>query len=67
MRNGSLLIMRGRWQTRNWADAKYPEMKHYRTEIIADTGELGPKLSKQEEASLLPPAPDTAEAEAMLF
>jgi len=67
VRKGSLFIMRGRLQTRNWADAKYPEVKHYRTEIIADTVELGPKLSKQEEASPLPPAPDTAEAEAMPF
>ena len=67
VRKGSLLLVRGRLQTRNWADAKYPEVKHYRTEIIADTVELGPKLSKQEEASPLPPTPSPAEAEAMPF
>jgi single-strand DNA-binding protein len=62
VKKGSLLMVRGRLQTRNWADAKNPEFKHYRTEIIADTVELGPKLSKQEEA-LPPTAPSTQEPE----
>jgi single-strand DNA-binding protein len=67
VRKGSLLMVRGRLQTRNWADAKYPEVKHYRTEIVADTVELGPKLAKQDEAPSLPSAPSTAEAEDMPF
>jgi single-strand DNA-binding protein len=66
-KKGALLLVRGRLQTRNWTDAKNPEVRHYRTEIIADTVELGPKLSKQEEATLLPRAPSTAEAEEMPF
>lgn len=37
VRKGSLLMVRGRLQTRNWADTKNPEFKHYRTEIVADT------------------------------
>jgi single-strand DNA-binding protein len=60
---GSLLMVRGRLQTRNWADAKNPEFKHYRMEIIADTVELGPKLSRQEEAALPPSAPSALEPE----
>jgi single-strand DNA-binding protein len=61
VRKGSLLLVRGRLQTRNWADAKNPEFKHYRTEIIADTVELGPKRAKQEELdppTAAPHAPD---------
>ena len=64
VKKGALLMVRGRLQTRTWADAKSPEFKHYRTEIIADTVELGPKLSKQEETAIPPsgaeaePAPD---------
>src|SRR4051812_21198945 len=49
-KKGALVLVRGRLQTRSWADAKHPEVKHYRTEIIADMVELGPKLSKHEEA-----------------
>jgi single-strand DNA-binding protein len=64
-KKGSLLLVRGRLHTRHWADAKYPEVKHYRTEIIADTVELGPKLSKSEEAAIPPsaPAPEPAPEE----
>ena len=55
---GSLLMARGRLQTGTWVDAKHPEFKHSRPEIIAGTVELGPKLSKQEEAVLPPRAPE---------
>jgi single-stranded DNA-binding protein len=51
-------MVRGRLQTRNWANAKNPEFKHYRTEIIADTVEFGPKLSKQEAGTLPAGAPE---------
>jgi single-strand DNA-binding protein len=63
VKKGALLMVRGRLQTRSWADAKSPEFKHYRTESIADTVELGPKLSKQEEAALPLSAPTTQEPE----
>ena len=62
VKKGSLLLVRGRLQTRTWADAQNPEIKHYRTEIIADTVELGPKLSTQE-AALPPTAPTAQEPE----
>jgi single-strand DNA-binding protein len=67
VRKGALLMVRGRLQTRHWTDTKNPEFKHYRTEIVADTVELGPKLSTQEEAALLPSAPSPAEPEEMPF
>jgi single-strand DNA-binding protein len=61
-RKGALLLVRKRLHTRHWADAKYPEVKHSRTEVIADTVELVPKLSKPEEAAIPPsaPAPEAA-------
>lgn len=59
VKKGSLLLVRGRLQTRSWADTKNPEFRHYRTEIVADTVELGPKLSKHEESAVA----STAEAE----
>jgi single-strand DNA-binding protein len=63
VRKGSLLLVRGRLQTRSWADTKNPEFKHYRTEIITDTVELGPKLTKREEAAF---SSASAEAEPTL-
>jgi single-strand DNA-binding protein len=62
VRKGSLVLVRGRLQTRSWADTKNPEFKHYRTEIIADTVELGPKLAKKEEPALSPTAPEAEAA-----
>src|SRR5256885_2214544 len=59
VKKGALLMVRGRLHTRNWADAKDPAFKHYRTEIIADTVELGPKLSKQEQAAIPPSAAES--------
>jgi single-strand DNA-binding protein len=59
VRKGALLMVRGRLQTRTWADAKNPEFKHYRTEIIADTVELGSKLSKQEAGVIPSGAPES--------
>src|SRR5688572_18345213 len=63
VRKGSLLMIRGRLQTRTWADAKHPEFKHYRTEIIADTVELGPKRAKHEEIDPLTAAPNAPDLE----
>ena len=34
---GALLHVEGRLQTRSWEDRDHPEIKHYRTEIIANT------------------------------
>jgi single-strand DNA-binding protein len=63
VRKGSLLMIRGRLQTRTWTDAKHPEFKHYRTEIIADTVELGPKRAKQDETDLSTAAPSAPDVE----
>lgn len=43
LKKGALVLVRGRLHTRNWADTKYPDVKHYRVEIVAETFELGPK------------------------
>jgi single-strand DNA-binding protein len=43
LKKGSLIGVRGHLKTRSWPDANHPDIKHYRTEIIADHVELGPK------------------------
>lgn len=42
LKTGSLAMIEGRLQTRNWQDAT-TGAKRYRTEIIAETLQLGPK------------------------
>ena len=39
---GSLVLIEGRIQTRNWDD-KATGAKHYKTEIVAETMQLGPR------------------------
>jgi len=46
-KKGSLLLVEGRLQTRDWQDDK--GVKHWRTEIIAERLQLGPKLGKKSE------------------
>ena len=41
LRKGSLLLVEGRLQTRNWLDQQ--GSKHWRTEIIAERIQLGPR------------------------
>jgi single-strand DNA-binding protein len=36
LREGDLVHVEGRLQTRSWEDRDHPEIKHYRTEIIAN-------------------------------
>lgn len=43
LRKGSLLLVEGRLQTSNWDDDK--GQKHYKTEIVAEQIQLGPKPS----------------------
>ena len=52
-KKGTPILVAGRLQTRSWEDKTHPELKHYRTEIIVDKFEFGPKTSKAEE---VPPA-----------
>ena len=44
-KKGSLLLVEGRLQTRDWQDDK--GVKHWRTEIVAERLQLGPKMGKQ--------------------
>ena len=53
-KKGTLVLVRGRLRTRNWADKTYPEIKHYKTEIVMDFFELGPKQSKQPDLPAMP-------------
>ncbi len=41
LKKGSSVLIEGRLRTRNWVDAS--GVKHYRTEIITDRMQLGPK------------------------
>ncbi len=43
LQKGSSIFIEGRIRTRNWQDAS--GIKHYRTEIIAENLQLGPKLT----------------------
>jgi single-strand DNA-binding protein len=46
-RKGSMLFLEGRLQTRNWDDDK--GQKHYKTEIVVEAMQFGPKPSGQRE------------------
>ncbi|MBZ9572828.1 single-stranded DNA-binding protein [Patescibacteria group bacterium] len=57
LNKGSLVLIEGRLRTRNWQDSS--GVKHYRTEIIAERMQLGPKAasrppSKAPETSKIP-------------
>lgn len=41
LKKGSILLVEGRLQTRNWQDQQ--GVKHYRTEVVADQIQLGPR------------------------
>ncbi|HEX2245975.1 MAG TPA: single-stranded DNA-binding protein, partial [Arthrobacter sp.] len=46
-KKGSLLLVEGRLQTRDWQDEK--GIKHWKTEIVAERLQLGPKMGKKAE------------------
>ena len=57
LRKGSLTLIEGRLKTRNWEDQQ--GVKHYRTEIIAERMQLGPRptgtgYSKQDQSYQAP-------------
>jgi len=52
LRKGSLALIQGHLQTRNWQDAS--GNKKYRTEIIADNLQLGPRSQELQSPSLTP-------------
>lgn len=45
LKKGSLLLVEGRLQTYDWQDDK--GVKHWKTEIVAEHLQLGPKLTKK--------------------
>lgn len=50
---GSLVLIEGRIQTRSWQDQA--GNKRYRTEIVADNIQLGPRTSSQSSKEFIPP------------
>lgn len=57
LRKGAIALVEGRLQTRSW---EKDGVKHYRTEIIADRIQFGPKLTgtkDEESVSVLPDYP----------
>lgn len=40
---GQLVFIEGRMESRSWQDKTHPDMKHYRTEIIAENMQMGPR------------------------
>ncbi|MBI1984953.1 MAG: single-stranded DNA-binding protein [Candidatus Wildermuthbacteria bacterium] len=70
LRKGNMLFVEGRIQTRSWQDQQ--GVKKYRTEIIGENIQLGPKgfggqasgeEPKQKEPSSVPPAGETTSGE----
>jgi len=49
LQKGSLVLIEGRLKTRSWQDPS--GVKHFRTEIIADNLQLGPKMGTQTSGS----------------
>ena len=49
LKKGSMVLIEGRIKTRNWQDASNPNFKHYRTEIIGERMQLGPRTNRQKE------------------
>jgi len=65
LKKGNLVLIEGRLETRNWDDTA--GNKHYRTEIIAENMQLGPKGFTQgggseSKPSANQPAPDKQES-----
>ncbi len=54
LRKGSLVLIEGRLKTRNWEDAS--GIKHYRTEVIAERMQLGPRSTNPQVVSTFQPA-----------
>lgn len=67
MRKGSSLLVEGRMQTRSWEDKSSGEKK-YRTEIVADRTQFGPKGNGGESSSnSSAPAKETEEIDSIEY
>lgn len=53
LKQGSLVLIEGRLQTRSWEDKD--GIKRYRTEIIAERLQLGPKTQRTKDQDKAPP------------
>jgi single-strand DNA-binding protein len=53
LQKGSLAFIEGRLRTRNWQDSQ--GIKHFRTEIIAENLQLGPRFDAQQKTQEKPP------------
>jgi len=64
LKKGSLVLIEGRLQTRSWDD-KATGMKRFRTEIITERMQMGPRRfgPQQEESNKQSPAPDKGKKE----
>ena len=62
MKKGSSILVEGRMQTRSWEDKTSGEKK-YRTEIVADRTQFGPKGSGSGGSAGAPKAPASSEPE----
>jgi single-strand DNA-binding protein len=58
IKKGTLVLVQGRLHTRTWPDKTHPEIKHYRTEIVAERVELGPKRTKTTQPEMPDSGPD---------
>lgn len=63
MKKGSSILVEGRMQTRSWEDKNSGEKK-YRTEVVADRTQFGPKGSSGGGTSNAPAAPKAKDEEA---
>lgn len=61
LKKGSLVYVEGRLQTRNWEDQQ--GNKKYRTEIVAERIQLGPRFDKTSDDQLSKKAPEEAISE----
>ncbi len=67
LNKGSLVLIEGRIKTRNWQDSA--GVKHYKTEIIAETMQLGPRgagssgNSNYQKSSFQGPEPESVKPE----
>lgn len=54
LRKGSMVLIEGRLKTRNWQDAS--GIRHYKTEVIAERMQLGPRPASAGTAARFQPA-----------
>lgn len=59
LKKGSLVLIEGRLKTRNWQDSA--GVKHYRTEIIADNIQFGPKSANKNDIPVIEEIPEKKE------